>query len=164
MIPDMKKNQTIEAKKISSTCNTKMMNENLIICFNKKLQQKILLLPNRIKKSPDHKGEYKKGYKTHRECDRHVKSAVWFVSRSSLEATASKPAHPRRSSPPQAAVPICLPPPSLWQGRSQWPSVFTLHVCMWNRKGQEKEKLDKRGAVTDSLEHLLRPWSLWTGG
>lgn len=81
-------------------------------------------------------------------CDRYIKSTMWFVSRSSLEATASKPAHPRRSNPPQAAVPICLPsPPPLPLTRLQ-PVVISLqsalYMCVYEteteKKGQKKKK------------------------
>ena len=72
----------------------------------------------------------------HPGCVLYIKRSMWFVSRSSLEATASKPAHPRRSNPPQAAVPICLASPSSSPfdkaaARSHQSSVRTcIYVCV----------------------------------
>lgn len=84
----------------------------------------------------------KTGCKTDTGCVRWV----WCVSRSSLESTASKPAHPGRSNPPRAAVPICLPSPhsSLFDkatARGHQSSVCAVRVYVKQKeKGQKKKR------------------------
>ncbi len=110
-----------------------------------------------------------RGRVVHPGCDPYVKSALWIVSCSSLEATASKTSTPKEkqhTSGGGSHLPALSPssPFDKATARGHQSSVC-MCVCATEReeKGKENEKMGSRRDITDStLDHLFRSLSLWT--